>query len=217
MHTFYENNYIFGHLDFLPSIPQHFIDEAIKVAYNEEASVPETGELREVLAPKIWFREVKDLDGKLVKGRPNIRFNLSKEFNDWVSENICASNNGVFVNINFQNKEQDGTTTPLHTDVSRDYLLIYLIKTSNPDQYTRFWQENGHPVVRERSVFLNDFSDSKMIAEGCYETGKWYLMRSAVLHSQHNIQGHDRDARLGIHVNIKGDPLSPGFFSQPIV
>lgn len=207
----YDNITLTKELDFLPKLPQNLVDEAMKIALDETRAIPQTGELYKELSPKIWFREIKDLDGKIVRGRPNIKFPLSKEFNQWVRENICATHDGSFVNVAYQNKEGDGTTAPIHTDMSRDWVLLYLLEKSNPDQYTMFWKQNNHPIIRSRSTFLNDWDDCEKIGEVCYETEKWYLMNTLVLHSIHNIQG-DRRGRLAIQIKVDGDPLVSGFF-----
>lgn len=207
----YNNITLTKQLDFLPELPQNLVDEAMSIALDESNSVPSTGELYKELSPKIWFREIKDIDGKVVRGRPNIKFPLSDEFNKWVRDNVCASHDGSFVNVAYQNNEGDGTTAPIHTDMSRDWVLIYLLEKSNPDQYTKFWKENDKDVVRPRSTFLNNWDNCTEIGEVCYEVGKWYLMKTTVLHSIHNIKG-DRRGRISIQIKVDNDPLVPGYF-----
>lgn len=207
----YNNITLTKKLDFLPKLPQKFFDEAMNIALDENSSVPSTGELYKELSPKIWFREIKDIDGKIVRGRPNIKFPLSEDFNNWVRENICATHDGSFVNVAYQNNEGNGTTAPIHTDMSRDWVLIYLLETSNPDQYTKFWKENDKDVERPRSTFLNDWDNCTEIGEVCYEVGNWYLMKTTVLHSIHNIKG-DRRGRISIQIKVDDDPLATGYF-----
>lgn len=199
-------------LDFLPKLPESLVAEAMGLALDEQNAVPATGELYKELSPNIWFREIKDLDGSIVKGRPNIKFPLSEQFNDWVRTNISQFHDGSFVNVTYQNKEGNGTTNPIHTDMSRDWVLLYLLEKSNDDQYTKFWQENGHSVIRPRSTFLNDWDNCTQIGEVCYDLGVWYLMRTTVLHSIHNIKG-DRRGRISIQVKVD-DPLSENYFVQ---
>jgi hypothetical protein len=205
------DTFLWKELKDIPAIPQHLYDEAMDIALNEEQAIPQTGELYKELSPKIWFREIKDIDGRTVRGRPNIKFPLSAEFNEWIKENVCETHDGSFVNVAYQNKEGDGTTAPIHTDMSRDWVLIYLLEKSNEDQYTMFWKQNDKPTIRDRSTFLNDWDDCEKIGEVCFDTGKWYLMNARVLHSIHNILG-DRRGRLAIQVKVDGDPLVEGFF-----
>ncbi len=207
----YNNIILTKQLDFLPELPQDLFDEAMNIALDESSSVPSTGELYKELSPKIWFREIKDIDGKVVRGRPNIKFPLSDNFNKWVRDNICTTHDGSYVNVAYQNNEGNGTTAPVHTDMSRDWVLIYLLETSNPDQYTKFWKENDKDVERPRSTFLNDWDNCTEIGEVCYEVGNWYLMKTTVLHSIHNIKG-DRRGRISIQIKVDGDPLAAGYF-----
>lgn len=209
-----EKVFLFEELSFLPTLPKNLVDEAMEIALDEDRAIPQTGELYKELSPKIWFREIKDIDGNIVRGRPNIKFKLSDEFDTWVKENVCEYHDGSYVNVAYQNQEKNGTTAPIHTDMSRDYVLIYVLEMSNPDQYTKFWRERDKPIERPRSTFLNDWDNSDFLGEACFKLNTWYLMKTTVLHSVHNILG-DRRGRLSIQVKVD-DPLSPGYFSEPI-
>ena len=200
-------------LEFLPKLPKNLVEQAMSIALDESKAIPSTGELYKELSPKIWFREIKDIDGKIYKGRPNIKFPLNNEFNDWVRANICAHHDGCVVNVVYQNAEGNGTTAPIHTDMSRDWVLIYLLESSNPDQYTKFWKENDKPVERPRSTFLNNWDNCVEIGEVCFEVGSWYLMKTTVLHSIHNIKGNRR-GRISIQVKVDNNPLVSGYFIQ---
>ena len=82
------DTFLWKELKGIPAIPQHLYDEAMDIALNEEQAIPQTGELYKELSPKIWFREIKDIDGRTVRGRPNIKLPLSAEFNEWIKENV---------------------------------------------------------------------------------------------------------------------------------
>lgn len=205
-----ESVFLFEELSESPQIPDNFVQEAMSVVLDEQSATPQTGELNKELGSSIWFREIKDIDGRIVKGRPNIKFKLSGEFDQWVRENVCRTHDGSYVNIAYQNYENDGTTAPIHTDMSRDYVLIYLLKTSNPDQHTKFWKEKNKSVIRDRSTFLNSWDNCEQVGEACFEVNKWYIMNANVLHSIHNIKG-DRMGRIGIQVKVD-DPYHDDCF-----
>lgn len=209
----YNNITLVKKLNSLPKLPQNLVKKAMGIALDESNSIPSTGELYKELSPKIWFREIKDIDGTVYRGRPNIKFPLDDTFNTWVRDNICATHDGCFVNVVYQNNEGNGTTAPIHTDMSRDWVLIYLLETSNPDQYTKFWKENDKPVERDRSTFLNNWDTCTEIGEVCFEIGTWYLMKTTVLHSIHNIKG-GRRGRISIQVKVDNNPLISGYFIQ---
>lgn len=204
---------LYGEID-LPHPPESLVAEIMAVALDEVNSVPEAGRLYDKLGTNIWFREIKDTDNNYGKGRPNIRFDLNQAADDWVRENICKTHGGAFVNVVYQTTEGGATIAPIHTDMSRDWVLIYLLETSNPNQSTKFWKERGQPTVRDRSIFLNTWDDCDMIGEVCFELNKWYCMNARVLHSIHNIIG-DRRGRIAIQVKID-DPLTPGRFYKEV-
>jgi hypothetical protein len=206
--------FVFKELDFLPKLPSHICDTAIIVANQKQYDISE-GMHNEDLGygKNVWFRRITDLDGSVKSGRPNIRYPLDEASNSWISENICKHQSGSYVNINYQNSNRDGTTTPLHTDLKRDYVLIYLIQSSNEDQYTKFWKENGKPLLRDRGVFPNNWDNCEEICEAKFEYNKWYLMRTNILHSIHNILGNS-DARISIHVELKDNPISNEYWNE---
>jgi hypothetical protein len=123
---------------------------------------------------------------------------------------------GVYSNTNHPH-ENDNGTTPVHTDSTRDWVLIYIFNKSNEDQHTCFWKEKNKDLIRTRDIYPIEFDSYDCVGDVIYETNKWYLMRTNVFHSQHNVLGKDRMARLALHVNVNGDPLSPGFFKEPVV
>jgi hypothetical protein len=209
--NYYQDTFLWKSLDFLPKIPNDFTQEAITILLDENKAIPSVGELTKELSPKTWFREMTDLDGTVVKGRPNIRFPVSQSFTDWCTDNITSNHAGCFANLTYQNQENNGTTTPPHTDASRDFTLIYLLEKSNAYQPTKFWKQAHQPVFRDRSVFLNNLNDCTLIGEACFEVNKWYLMNARVLHSIHNIDG-SRSGRLSVQINVSGNPLSKNFF-----
>jgi hypothetical protein len=210
-----EEVFLFKELSFIPDVPKKFVNEAMDIALDENNAVPQTGELYKELSPKIWFREIKDLDGKVVKGRPNIKFKMSDEFDVWITKHVCEVHDGSYINVAYQNKEGDGATAPIHTDLSRDYVLIYILEMSNPDQYTKFWRERDMPIERNRGTFLNEWDNCEFLGEACFKPHTWYLMKATVLHSIHNIQG-DRRGRLSIQVKVD-NPFTPGFFINNIM
>lgn len=186
----------------LPHPPAHLVSHAMQVALDEQQSLPDFGHLYQSLGKtQVWFREIKDLDGTIVNGRPNIRFELNEEFNQWIKNNICSDHQGARVNIVYQTAQGGAKTVPIHTDLNRDWVLIYLLETSNTDQVTKFWREKDQPLIRGRKVFPTNWDNCELVDEVCLEVGQWYLLNTTVLHSIHNVTG-DRRGRVSIHVDV---------------
>lgn len=205
-----KREFLYSELSKLPKIPDKFVEFAKQIAY-DPSNNPDVGDMSKELKPTAWFRDIIDLDGRNVKGRPNIRFHISQEFDDWLTKNITTNHLGGFSNVTFQNPENNGRTVPVHTDNIREYTLIYLIQQSNPDQVTRFWVEEGYPIVRGNAVFPTDWNNKTLLAEVCFKLNTWYLMKTDILHSVHNIIG-GHTARLSIQVNLSGDPKSEKYW-----
>lgn len=202
--------FIHKELDFLPQIPQHFVDRAIR-KLEEEDKKPDVGYRNQELSKGVWFRPI-EIDGKIVKGRSNILFPWDDaEFEQWVRENITVNFKNIMLGINFPGEEASQTQPP-HTDLHRAWNMLYLIETSSEDQTTCFWQENGQPLIRPLATYKNDFNNLNKVAEAKFKKFTWNAFSTCILHSVHNVQGGLR-ARMSIHLSLYEDPtVRPDFF-----
>jgi hypothetical protein len=197
----------YKYMDF-PPIPDRFIQEALAIAHDEQASdVSHANDTAWLPKPNRTIY----VDGKPTKSRRTPRWDLSADFSDWVRQNICEDFIDAAVSIS--QGDPDATTTGVHTDGVRHYTMIYLIEKSNDGQKTMWWQEQGHPVQRtERSYYLESWDTVTKLAEVEYPMFTWICMNVGILHSIHNIQGY----RIAIHVSLPYDPFTnPDFFKKP--
>jgi hypothetical protein len=202
-----EKIWYYQYLD-LPKIPEKFIDEAKTILKDEKIKRkqalqslssswtqkfdPEKKEISYGM-----FRKMND-HGKTITSRSVVRFSVNVEFESWIRKNIVNDFIDASIAPSYNQNEEDQVLGP-HTDTTRDYLLVYLFDTSNTDQKTVWWQENGHPVVREYNISTNDFESMTKLEELEIEKERWILLNARILHSVHNINGY-RDA---IQISLK--------------
>lgn len=205
--------FLYKELDFLPKIPQHFIDRALKKLEQEDNS-PAAAYKSKELNNGVWFRPLDvNGDGKTVKSRSNIFFPWEDaEFEQWVRENITVNYKKILLGISYPG-EDASITTPPHTDLHRAWNMLYLISSTNEDQTTCFWQEEGHDVVRPLATFKSDFKNLNKIGEVQFKRDTWNALSTCVLHSVHNVTG-GLHGRMAIHLSLYEDPtVRPDFFT----
>jgi len=193
--------FYYKYLD-LPKVPEHIVDAALEFARDPERCSPEKSlkySPEKNIVRTYWFRPV-DVFGQTHPSRSVIRFNFGDQFEEWVRQNITSD----FLDASLacsMSKDGDGTVTGMHTDTTRNYLLMYVIEKTNDDQKTIWWQERGHPVVRENDLQVDHFNTVDSIAETVYEKCRWVLMNANILHSVHNIKGN----RFALHVSLTNE------------
>jgi hypothetical protein len=187
------DTWYYQYLD-LPPIPEEFIREAQSILADERSDPINSYSLGAVNHQ--MFRKL-DLNGEEITSRSVIRFRINTEFEDWIQANIVSDYVDVGVAPSARENPQDHTLGA-HTDTTRNYLLLYIFDTSNQGQRTAWWQERGHPVVRERNIYNNVFDTMTKLAETEFEMRRWVLMNATILHSVHNVQGY----RNAIHVSL---------------
>jgi hypothetical protein len=185
----------------LPKVPAKFIDEAKNTLQQERTEPKKLSHLSDKWVKKLdtekkeisyqMFRKMSD-HGKIITSRSVVRFGVSKEFEDWIRNNITDKFIDASIAPSYKQNETDQVLGP-HTDTTRDYLLLYLFDTSNSGQTTVWWQENNHPIIRDRNVYVNTFDSMTKIEEVEFEKERWVILNARILHSVHNINGH-RDA-----------------------
>jgi hypothetical protein len=122
------------------------------------------------------------------------------EFAVWVSENITKE----FINtrVFYAFGTPDRPTVGCHTDLSRDFVLIYVAQKGGPDASTEFWTEEGQPRVR--GYHERRFDNSKLITVDKYcatdeeVQNTWCLVNTRILHG---VVGMDH-TRIGLQVSF---------------
>lgn len=162
----------------LPAPPQRFIDQ---VDMNLKALPCETP-----------FHEVRirwsKRDGRQFLASRAARVPHSREFENWISENIVAKFNDAGINYRHYNSDTGG----VHTDTTRDYTLNWNITQGGPDCGVTWWQERGRSVYRERGLQHLDFDMLEPLCNLNGPMGVWFLINSRILHSVERIANKPR-------------------------
>lgn len=186
----------------LPKIPQELVDLAFDKAYDE------TGDMISPGGNRVYKK-----NGELYASRRVKRFGLEDVMGAWVTEHI--SKDWVHIGVarsystDFESSSPlNNTTNGPHTDVTRNFALMYLLEQSNSNQDTVFWQEPGKPLIRERSVNIgdnvHDISNLIEIDRFTLPLHTWVYADGRIIHSAENIQ----DSRLAIHIGFDLDPFN---------
>jgi len=123
----------------------------------------------------------------------NVRHYFDEESLSWIRENITSEFHATNSGVMFFDEPQ----LP-HTDVTRDYVLLYNIQSGGPDSQLCFWQEAGQPLVRQRMLTAERGPNLKLVerVNGPFE--RWYIVNAKVIHSVENITG----LRLNLQVSF---------------
>ena len=133
-------------------------------------------------------------DGKEIKSRIQYGYELGKEWETWVKENIIENFHMTGGRYSYG---EDTTTHGPHSDtVFKDtwtYKLYYLLDPGGPDVKTIFFQEHGQPIMRrgtkENICHCDDYSKLDTIDELKFPMGRWVLLNTSVLHGVENVTG----------------------------
>ena len=181
----------------LPYIPEQYINQALAVAVNHNQTSAEQSYNRDYLP--VADRELIDLAGNKTTSRRTPRWAISKEFENWVRDNIATD----FLDTGVSISEGTSDTTGPHTDKTRSWTYMYLIDKSNDGQLTKWWQENDHPVYRDPGTYLNEFSNCTELCSVEIPLRTWVCLNIGILHSIHNIKQY----RNAVHVSLSSVPF----------
>jgi hypothetical protein len=190
-------NWPFKFLDHLPKVPQEFVDLAAKDDPNllGEAYSSSTFEYGK---DPIYTRKLTGTDGNPVTHVGSYRYRMPEPFVNWCQENITRSGNEWGCSIS---NREEGALGP-HTDRSRDFALLYVVEPGGADVRTTFWQEHGHPLVRERFLWRDDYRVLDLVEAADFGVGRWVLINSLVLHSVDHLERHRITFQLSLEEDI---------------
>jgi PHP family Zn ribbon phosphoesterase len=185
----------------LPALPDQYIEQALKLSTDNNDVQSHSGVSKDNPGenPYAYRREVKRNSVTAVS-RTHVRFNVSDEIEQWVYNNISQEFSSVGVSVSVG--ELSDFNSP-HTDVTRSYVLIYLLNTSNTDQDTVFWHEPGKTLRRKRKTFSYDLDSLIKVDSVRIPLHQWCYIDATILHSVENIENH----RVALQVSFDCDPF----------
>ena len=128
------------------------------------------------------------------------RMDIDQDFYDWVHQNIHPE--GFDCGVSFTNSKHGRHQGP-HTDLTRDYTILYVLDPGGPNTETVFYEEEGKPIVRkERQAVCNDFSKLRVLERVKFPLRKWVILNAMCLHGVENIEG----IRVSFQVSANSNP-----------
>lgn len=123
----------------------------------------------------------------------NMRHHFKEDFQLWIEQNITPefqqSNSGVMF--------FDEPQLP-HTDVTRDFVLLYNVRPGGEESTLCFWKEKDKPLIRDRMVTGQRGSNLELIDSVKGPFNCWYIMNTRIIHSVEQVKG----LRLNLQVSF---------------
>lgn len=161
----------------IPAPPRQFVDQALAGDFQFQEN---QGAYKKTIT-----RELKNWKGMSYTAPRIMRGKFNDEFVQWVKDNI--SKDFKDAGIAMFGGDDKHPSCGAHTDLTRDYVLIYNVDQGGPDAELTFWKEKGHPAIRERSAQGTTTENLEMLTSVRDLEGMWYLVDTRVLHSIENV------------------------------
>lgn len=185
----------------LPPVPQHFVDIAHDLRKSIDLEELDLGWKSEKTSDDDCYKNRKLLiDGKEEPTTYQRRKDIGQEFDNWVHKNIHPQGRSCGVSLT---DGRLGRHQGPHTDLKRNFALIYLLDSGGPDTATCFYKENGHPIVRsDRQAVCNDYSRLQLIERAQFPIAKWVILNVMILHGVENIETIRTSFQVSIADNV---------------
>lgn len=167
-------------LDHLPHPPKKFLDIADEYLKNNDWGHDPLN-LAEKYKDRVLLR-----NGESVGFTFHHYHELDEEFVEWAHKEIHPD--AFDCGIRFL----DGKPGPFlgpHTDIRRDISIMYVLDHGGADVETVWYQEEGHDVVRGRSVHANDYSKLDVVDRVRFPERTWVILNTLILHGVENVTG----------------------------
>lgn len=174
---------LFGILPHPPAPPEWLIAYGQHLKETEAETVQQTSNT-------IWLDDIILKKGPVWSlNATNINYILDQRCLDWCRQNIHQT----VIDARYSSTRPGLPRSGPHTDRTRNFTMLYLLRTGGPDHRTVFYQQlGGYPVVRESKIRVNHYDDLLEIESVQIPLQTWTMFNSSVIHSVENIsQGRD--------------------------
>lgn len=137
------------------------------------------------------------------------RWNVSDEVAQWVADNITPD----FLKLGLQVHDRIDSANKHnpHTDKTRAWVLMYCIQPGGDKVTTSWYQEQGHPILRDLGIYTTDIKHSlTKIDSVVIEPRRWFLLNSRIIHSVENITGKRISLAISLSDQTVAELLYPG-------
>jgi len=166
-----------------PEVPQWILDETLDhIGFDDQ-------NLQTSVTNSLYSDDYKqrDLykDGETYKTAFNHCQYLSQPAYRWILDNVSDLAKDLRVSFTLPGRSRCGP----HTDGTRDYTLIYLLKPGGPNHSTVFWQQKDQPdILRPRRHTVDHYDQLTRLAAVQVPVKTWTLLNGRVLHSVEDIE-----------------------------
>jgi len=205
-------------LEHLPKVPQEYVDIAISLAKEKSQGIAIVDENTPMTTDPTFLNSKEPIqnclieriltrDGEEFTSRLSPRFSIEDHMAEWVTKNINEEWAHIGVTTNIRGDSINNIGHHLiqgpHTDATRQYALIYLVETSNLDQDTVFWHQEGKSLRRKRCQTPVNLDEMIEIGRIQLPMHTWLYFDTSILHSIENVQG----TRISIQVGFDCEPF----------
>lgn len=174
-------------LDYLPTVPQHFVDRALQLVREGTA---ENAVAYAYTQSGYLARDTTLPDGTVSKTRYNGSYAMGSDWEQWVRENIvdCFVETGVRTSIG-----KGITLHAPHVDSPPKWKFIYLLEEGGDKIITTLFREKDKPLVRisqpDNIVYATSYDNLVEVDSVRFPLGKWILLNTQIIHDAKNILG----------------------------
>lgn len=120
----------------------------------------------------------------------NINYMLDQRSLSWCHQYIHCD----VIDVRYSSTRPGLPRSGPHSDRTRNFTMVYLLRSGGPDHRTIFYQQKGnYPVARERKIRIDNYNELIEIASFQIPMHTWVILNATVIHSVENIS-HGRDS-----------------------
>lgn len=175
--------FLFCPLPDLPRVPVDYLTRALDK--DRENKLSRFGYAKDTFDPAYANRSVIK-DGKKYTSRFQYKYDLGEDFFQWCKSNIHQDSYHCGVSYN---QGPDPFHGP-HVDLSRHYVLFYLLDPGGPNVTTSWWHKPDMPVELDEDKygkFSCDYDELILLDQISIPTHTWILFNARVIHSIENV------------------------------
>jgi hypothetical protein len=185
------NQFTYKLLKNLPHPPKELID-LINFDLKPETNNTSTMGKRELIN---W----KGYNGPALRNMRRVEQPFQSAFDLWIKENITTDyQNSSLMYCHGSGFAEGSPSTGAHTDFTRDYVLMYNVRTGGEEAELAFWKEKRQELIRERATQCGDYESLELVDSIKGPANIWYLTNTRILHSTENV----KNLRLNLQISF---------------
>jgi hypothetical protein len=198
----------------LPTVPDIFIQEAYKKDLKNK--LKSFGHLDKIFDSNYINRSVVK-DGQTYTSRFQHKYNfdedLGKKFHEWCHSSLhydCYHCGVVY------NQGTDPYHGP-HVDMSRNFVLFYLLESGGVNATTSWWQRPGFPAELDEEIYgkmTANYHELTLIDQLIIPRHTWILFNVRVIHSLENVTKERMSLQCSLPKNADIASLISGLDSK---